>query len=167
MEILKKQDTILHYSIDPYYFEKHNELDPNYTTQSNWRRAEGDTYILAYCISYKAWNRETGDHFIKFERRLILHCVINDISLDSYDILNMKKELHISSGQFIEQNSMSFFDRLKFPVIDFSEARVLREKEAFIEMTKGQVPFEHKTQAQKEFEKMFERNLLTINVEIK
>jgi hypothetical protein len=167
MKIIQKQDTLLHYSIDPYYFETHNEVDRSYTTQSNWRRAENDTFILAYGISYSAFDKATGDHFVKYERRLMLHCLIDDIAIDNFDILKIKEEMHISAGQFIEQNSMSFFSRLKFPAIDFSEARAIREKEAFLEMTKGKVPFEQKSETQKDFEETFDRNLLTVKVEVK
>jgi len=92
-------------------------------------------------------NKPTSDQFINYERRLRLPCIIDDISIDNYAVLKIKEEMHISTSQFIAQNSISFFERLKFPIIDFSEARALREKEAFLEMTKGQVPFEQKSKS--------------------
>lgn len=165
MKIIEKQITILQYSIDPYFFEKHNEVERNYTTQSNWRRAKDDTHILVYGISFSSFDKATADQFIKYECRLMLHCIIDDISKDNFDILKIKEDMHNSTTQFIEQNSMDFFDRLKFPVIDFSEARALREKEAFLQMAKDKVPFEQKSEDQKDLEKMLDRNLLIVKVE--
>ena len=165
MKIIEQQETLLHYSIDPYYFETHSEVHPTYTTQSNWRRAESDTYILKYGISYLASDKVTGDTFVKYESRLMLRCVIDDISIDAAGISKMKEVMHISAGEFIKQNSLSFFSRLKFPVVDFSETRILREKEAFLIMTKDTVPFEQKSESQKDLENMLDRNSLTVNVQ--
>jgi len=48
-----KTATIVHYTIDPAFFEKHDEIERSYTTQSNWLRAEHETYILMYGVSYR------------------------------------------------------------------------------------------------------------------
>lgn len=57
--------------------------------------------------------------------------------------------MHISAGEFIKQNRLSFFSRLKFPAVDFSDTRILREKKAFLIMTKNQVPFEKNLKVKK------------------
>ncbi|MBE9585198.1 hypothetical protein IM792_12125 [Mucilaginibacter sp. JRF] len=165
MKILSKQDAVIFFSIDPYYFEKHEEMDRRYNTQSWWRRAEKDTYILIHGISYKVWDRASGDQFIKYERRLKLHCIIEDISEDKVDILKIKEEMHIASSEFMEQNSFSFFERLRFPVIDFSE-RLEREKESFLVMTEQQEPYESKSETQKEVERLSERSKFSVGIDV-
>ncbi|OJW12516.1 hypothetical protein [Mucilaginibacter sp. 44-25] len=164
MKIVDRQECIVHYSIDPYFFENHSELKRSYTTHSNWRKGEGNTYILNHGISYSAVDKNTRDQFIRFENRLKLQCIIEDIAVDSATILKVKEELHLSASEFLRTNSLSFFDILKFPDLEFTADRALREKEAFITMTKDAVALENKSKDQLDLEKMIDRNHLIINI---
>ncbi|TFF35221.1 hypothetical protein [Mucilaginibacter psychrotolerans] len=167
MKTVDKQECIIHYSIDPYFFENHSELERSYTTYSNWRRGEGNTYILNHGISFSVVDKNTRDQCIRFENRLKLQCIVDDISVDSLAILKAKEELHLSANEFLKMNSFSFFDRLKFPAVEFAAERALREEEAFIIMTKDAVALEDKSEHQLNLEKTIDRNHLAINIDKK
>jgi hypothetical protein len=157
MKIIQRQDTILHYSIDPDYFERHNEVERNYSGHLHWKHANDCTYLLNCGLSYLALNKASGEHFIKYESRLMLHCVIDDFETDVFEIIRIREETRISMIRFIEQNSMSFFNRLSFPDNFPLDDRIVSEKRAFYIMTEGKVPADQRTAITDEIEEFLRK----------
>lgn len=114
MEILKKCTTLIHYSFDQYYFGKHSNVISSQTTASTWRSTKEDGYILTYDTYYSAKENSADKYFIKYHSNLELHCVFEDKEKDAVEIVEIKDQENVLTGQFLEKNTMSFYHLLDF-----------------------------------------------------
>jgi hypothetical protein len=158
MKIISKQDTIIHYSIDPYYFNTHSEVKSNYSSRNQWQHVEGGTHLLTCGLSFLALDYDSRDEFINYQSEFRLHCLVEDIEKDIYDIIRMKEGAHVLAVEFIEKNSMAFFDQLKFPKDIFSGERVKSEKRSFYVMIDGKVPVDQQDDTSREIEDFLKKN---------
>lgn len=162
MKILKKNDIVVHCSIDLSYFNKHSEIYRSYSTDSKWIRGEANTCILVYKIFYAAEDQDSDDHFIQYERQLELQCIVEDIENDANEVIKIKAMMNISLGSFLEKHSLSFYHLLDFHPISFSDVNTHRERDR-LKRLKEMKPFEGKTENEKKTEKMFLQSSLKIS----
>jgi hypothetical protein len=158
VKIISKQDTIIHYSIDPYYFNTHSEIKSNYSSRNCWQHVEGGTHLLTCGISFLALDYDSRNEFINYQSEFSLHCLVEDIEKDISDIIKMKEDAHILAVEFIKSNSMAFFDTLKFPKDIFTEERVKSEKRSFYVMIDGKLPVDQQDETSREIEDFLKKN---------
>ena len=128
MKIYENNDTLMHYEINPTYFEKHHDISKLYFTESYWSNGEAGTSVLTYNISYTVKHPDGVDYFIRYERKLKLRCLIENIYQDTHDIIKIKEAMNSSIDSFLQQNALSFYDMLGFKPLTFSEPDRLSEK---------------------------------------
>ncbi|NVM63168.1 hypothetical protein FHW88_001444 [Mucilaginibacter sp. SG538B] len=136
MKIYQNDDSLVHCAIDFKHFKKEHQISRQYFTESFWSDGEAGTSILNYNIFFSLKNQNTNDYFIRYERRLVLRCLIEDINKDTYDIIKIKEAMNNSIAIFLEQTPLSSYGEFDFTPMPFSEMERLREKTS-IERLKG------------------------------
>jgi hypothetical protein len=136
MKIYQNDDNLVHCAIDYKHFKKGHQMSRQYFTESFWSDGEAGTSILNYNIFYSLKNENTNDYFIRYERRLILSCLIEDIDKDIYDIIKIKEAMNNSIAVFLEQIPLSSYGEFDFTPMPFNGMERFRERKS-IERLKG------------------------------
>jgi hypothetical protein len=154
MKILKVDYTVLNDFVDTSYFYTHSKkADVTYSTESNWRRAACDTYILTYTIRYYAGDLDDNKRFISYIRRMQLQCIIEDIELDVDEIIQIKQEMHDAFEVHLIEQSSEFFDLLIFERMVLADRGTDREIRSF-KWTAKQLAYEDTTDEWKRIQEL-------------
>lgn len=136
MKIISQTNTLLNYSIDPNYFEKHDKFSTSNYSSTNWRPAqEINSYLFNYNTYFIAKELNKENYFINYHNRLEICCIIEDIENDATELLELKQKSNIEMGYFLEKNTLNFFHLLDFKPMIYSNEVLENEKMSFREFT--------------------------------
>jgi len=130
MKIYQNDSHILHSSINFNYFNKDQQTSQQYFTESYWNNGDEGTSVLTYSIFYSLKDQNTNAYLIRYEKRLVLKCLIENLDDDIYDIIKIKETMNNSIGSFLKQISLPSNIEINFIPLSFSEKEVLREKQS-------------------------------------
>lgn len=151
MIVLEQNDAIIHYTVNPNYFDKYKDLSGSSTSaSSHWRTAEENTAIYTHKLTLSASDSQSGEIFIEFKSRCVLRAKMEDDEKDALQMEAIIKGLYQSMLTFIENNSLNHYAKLKIPEYRLTPESHQRMKVQIAELRKMK-PFEEKSEIEKKF----------------
>ena len=128
MKILKKHNTLIHYTFDPLYFEKYAEMTQLQYASSHWRAGPENSLVLQYDVFFSAKNPSNGAYFVNYHHRFDLQCQMENIEADVKEVVMFKDVVHASAQLFLMQNTQDQYHLLDFHDMTLRDKTVCDEK---------------------------------------
>jgi len=162
MIIIEKSSCIMHYSVNPTYFDKFSTVYCDFSAGNYWRTSESNSYTFKYDFHFHAKDEQSGESFIEYKSRMACMVYIENEKEDAPKMLAVVKEFYESMNLFIKNNSLSHFSKLDLPRYVPTKMELIKMEEG-IARVKEKMPHHEKTELQKQQEK----NLENLKIEVK
>jgi len=162
MEVLREENTILNYRVNPECLNSLN-IRCNTNARHFFRTAELNAYTFTHIINFLAKEDLSDEVFIEYQSKHVLTLRIQDVQQDAYELVKFVVGVHESMKSFIESNSLSY-DSLFFMDFPMTELKLTRMQEQIILLSE-MVRFEDKDEQIKKFEKFIDNAEFKVNIQ--